>query len=285
MAECRVLAGNFAKLVQVLLGLISLGVLLCKFKRDHAGRTFLQFCLDSSKQLVSVGWLHILNAATAVILGHVTKLSRADECSWYWVEIMVDTTVGVYVEYLLLYCLPGWARGLTSGTYFDREGYFLIKSYGKQLAFWLFIVTLMKVTMVGLMIIGSRFLLMGASVLLSNFQQSPRLELLVVMVLTPAVMNSVQFWLVDNIFVHEREKASVDGCLGHHLLSGGEDASENSSEHRLQEEAVWAGGVAGINIFGAMLTGIAHKSHKYQRLGARFVMRAREHRVFNGRLS
>jgi len=62
------------------------------------------FCLDSSKQIAGAGWIHVANMFCAMILGKVAK--RGDQCEWYWIEIMLDTTLGVAVEYYLLFFWP-----------------------------------------------------------------------------------------------------------------------------------------------------------------------------------
>eukprot|EP00927_Polykrikos_kofoidii_P049125 TRINITY_DN4324_c0_g2_i1.p1 TRINITY_DN4324_c0_g2~~TRINITY_DN4324_c0_g2_i1.p1 ORF type:complete len:266 (+),score=35.25 TRINITY_DN4324_c0_g2_i1:76-873(+) len=209
MTECKVLAGSFAKVVQVGLGLFSFGVLVMKYSRDQSGRSLMVFCLDSSKQVFAVGLLHILNTLSAVVLGSVLELKATDECTWYWTEIMIDTTLGVLIEYFLLMFLPGLLCGeeraaeLMAATYFVK-GEFLKCNYIQQLIFWLFIVTIMKISMVIIMIVLSGVLLEGARICLNPFYNNVKLELLVAMIFTPAVMNSVQFWLVDNIFILQR---------------------------------------------------------------------------------
>eukprot|EP00927_Polykrikos_kofoidii_P049124 TRINITY_DN4324_c0_g1_i1.p1 TRINITY_DN4324_c0_g1~~TRINITY_DN4324_c0_g1_i1.p1 ORF type:complete len:256 (+),score=49.23 TRINITY_DN4324_c0_g1_i1:164-931(+) len=212
MDQCKVLAGTFAKVVQVGLGLFSCGVLLMKYlrERDQGGRSLTVFCLDSSKQVFAVGLLHILNTLSAVVLGAFLPNLAADECMWYWTEIMIDTTLGVLVEYLLMMFLPALLFGeenaaeLMAAKYFIG-GKFRFCSYIKQLFFWLFIVTIMKIVMVLLMVLLSGVLLEGARMCLHPFFNNVKLELLVAMIFTPAVMNSVQFWLVDNIFIGQRE--------------------------------------------------------------------------------
>merc|ERR1719343_1216449 len=50
----------------------------------------------------------------------------------------------------------------------------------------------------------------AAAVVLAPVLEHPHLKLLVVMILTPGIMNAVQFWLVDNIFVHAREEQGTE---------------------------------------------------------------------------
>merc|ERR1719221_2259642 len=111
MGHCAVLPGLFGVLVQGLLFGFSVAVLGLKFWRDSSGRTARQFALDSSKQIAGAGWTHCLNLLCAWVLGRLT--AEGDQCAVYWIEIMVDTTIGVAVEfYLLQLLLLGVGRAL-----------------------------------------------------------------------------------------------------------------------------------------------------------------------------
>lgn len=192
---------------------LSTAVLGLKFWRDASGRTAGQFALDSSKQIAGAGWTHFLNLLCAWALGQ--SIARGDQCDVYWIEIMLDTTLGVAVEFYLLQLLLFVVRktlGATasascaSGNYFDSSGVFLLGGYTLQLCFWLLVVTGMKCAMVFLMVLGAPLLQPVAAWLLAPALHRPLLKLLIVMILTPGVMNALQFWLVDNIFVHAREE-------------------------------------------------------------------------------
>eukprot|EP00927_Polykrikos_kofoidii_P048459 TRINITY_DN42730_c0_g1_i1.p1 TRINITY_DN42730_c0_g1~~TRINITY_DN42730_c0_g1_i1.p1 ORF type:complete len:258 (+),score=15.09 TRINITY_DN42730_c0_g1_i1:101-775(+) len=213
MTECKVLSGLFAIFIQGILFIISIGVLALKFKLDPAGRTLTQFVFDSSKQIVGAGWIHVLNLAFSVVLESAT--TGGDQCAWYWIEIMVDTTLGVGVEYVILLGLVHLlakfvsrevALEATSGTYM-LDGQFQWGSYSRQLGVWLVAVSSMKIVMVLLFLILSVPLQAVAEFILSPCQNLPSVKLVVVMILTPGIMNSLQFWLVDNIFVHTRPEA------------------------------------------------------------------------------
>merc|ERR1712232_46599 len=69
-----------------------------------------------------------------------------------------------------------------------------------------------------------------AALALAPVLEQPRLKLLVVMILTPGVMNAVQFWLVDNIFVHVKKGSGAE-------QSGYNTAPQESDpEHGVQGE-------------------------------------------------
>ncbi|CAJ1338563.1 unnamed protein product [Effrenium voratum] len=209
MKDCVVLPGLYGILVQLLLFCCCVGVLLIKKVREGSRRTWLQFGLDSSKQFVGSGWIHVLNLLCALVMG--TQMDECDECEWYWLNIMLDTTLGVLVEYLLLRLvmealntvLQEGAQDFRTGSYW-RGGDFEVAMYLKQLLVWLLIVTFMKLSMVVLMILLAKPLTLIARAMLKPFLANPKLKLIMVMIVTPMFMNAFQFWVTDS-FLKKQE--------------------------------------------------------------------------------
>eukprot|EP00747_Dinoflagellata_sp_TGD_P079337 gnl/TRDRNA2_/TRDRNA2_160468_c0_seq2.p1 gnl/TRDRNA2_/TRDRNA2_160468_c0~~gnl/TRDRNA2_/TRDRNA2_160468_c0_seq2.p1 ORF type:complete len:294 (-),score=48.07 gnl/TRDRNA2_/TRDRNA2_160468_c0_seq2:40-921(-) len=210
---CRVLPGFLGLAVQGLLFACVLAVMVLKKWRERGRRTWFEFCLDGSKQIIGSGWIHILNLLCAIVLNNLD--GNGDECEWYWINIMVDTTVGVGVEYILLWgithfidlCLsPSRAEDFKTGEYYKDERFWWSK-YMKQLSVWLAVVTGMKLSMVMLMIMLADPLQGCAHVFLGWFANTPMLKLLVVMIATPLFMNAFQFWVVDN-FIRKQSDGS-----------------------------------------------------------------------------
>mmetsp|Transcript_47707 Transcript_47707/g.147051 ORF Transcript_47707/g.147051 Transcript_47707/m.147051 type:complete len:413 (+) Transcript_47707:46-1284(+) len=250
MERCLVLGGWGQWLVQGLLLVTSLSVLglkhLWEQRTGRSDRSTVRFFFDSSKQLAGALWMHGLNLLCAGVLGSETK---TDSCQWYWIEIMVDTTIGVYVEFSMMQCIVGLKRwrsseALRCAVDLIQESCFddgdTVEStdggreqgvasadltsplkaaadspslgglqdilarvdwhrYLAQLGVWLCVVTIMKLIMLTITaIFGPQFLDLAGFVL-SPFESDPNLELLFVMILTPVVMDTVQFVLQDNI--------------------------------------------------------------------------------------
>jgi len=267
--KCGLMPPGLGPVVQCILGCVCVSVLAYKCHIDKSGRGTVRFVFDSSKNFAGALWMHVANLIVAGILGRQAS-SGGDACQWYFIEIVVDTTLGVYVEYrlikALLFCLkdrggscataaemieapcivwpdapaedaeappcdpcklpaedhkatapatPGdggmdqpllarlnevdreklWKDAEILWKHLDIERYFL------QLFSWLGVVTCMKFVMVIAMLVLSPQLEGAAAFLLNPLNQEPTLKLLVVMILTPGIMNGVQFWLQDNIFV------------------------------------------------------------------------------------
>eukprot|EP00403_Amphidinium_massartii_P009609 CAMPEP_0178420372 /NCGR_PEP_ID=MMETSP0689_2-20121128/26094_1 /TAXON_ID=160604 /ORGANISM="Amphidinium massartii, Strain CS-259" /LENGTH=251 /DNA_ID=CAMNT_0020041843 /DNA_START=3 /DNA_END=755 /DNA_ORIENTATION=- len=216
MAEgCHLIPGTFGIFVQGLLFLCSVALLVFKKVQEGAGRAWWEFGLDSSKQIIGAGWIHVLNLACAEALEEIVE--QGDACVWYWINIVMDTTLGVFVEYLYLRAVMAGLRMLLrdvedyqTGVYIHAStGEFMQRRYIKQLLVWIFVVSAMKVSIVLLMFALSAPLEKIAEFILWPFEGKNSLKLLVVMIFTPVTMNSLQFWVVDN-FIKRRTKPSED---------------------------------------------------------------------------
>merc|ERR1719453_2892268 len=87
-SHCYVLSGVYAYAIQFVLLAITVSVLVWKWSREQPRRDFSVFILDGSKQLVGAGWAHVFNMVGAVYFNRYIK--AGDECTWYWVTIVVD---------------------------------------------------------------------------------------------------------------------------------------------------------------------------------------------------
>lgn len=217
---CTVLGGSFALLMQGGLFAFTICILVWKKYFEHGDRTWFEFGLDSSKQIMGAGWMHVANMFCAILFAAKGTKGGPDECTWYATNIIVDTTLGVAVEWFLLWSLQyfleknnfrGPANILRSGTYRDERGEFVPIAYVSQLVVWLGIVTCMKVTMVALMQFVPLFSLIVQSGLVV-FNETPRMKLFVVMIIVPAMMNTFQFVLTDQ-FIKRKGKAPAQIAL------------------------------------------------------------------------
>eukprot|EP00443_Scrippsiella_acuminata_P122260 CAMPEP_0115584504 /NCGR_PEP_ID=MMETSP0272-20121206/6718_1 /TAXON_ID=71861 /ORGANISM="Scrippsiella trochoidea, Strain CCMP3099" /LENGTH=191 /DNA_ID=CAMNT_0003019541 /DNA_START=111 /DNA_END=684 /DNA_ORIENTATION=- len=187
---------------------------------ENSDRTWFEFGLDSSKQIMGAGWIHVANLLCAVLFAG--RLPGVDGCTWYAANIIVDTTAGVAVEWCLLrglhHLLIGLrcvatAKLLDSGSYRDSSGAFRPLAYVTQMVVWLSIVTCMKVGMVGLMKTVPVIVLLVNSAL-SSLEDTPKIKLVVVMIFVPLMMNTFQFVLTDG-FIKKRKRADplADGLI------------------------------------------------------------------------
>jgi len=208
---CELLSGFFGVLVQCLLFFTCIGILVIKKLFDRGERTWLEFSLDSSKQVLGAGWAHLLNLLSSMLLGFQFVGSQ---CEWYWITILLDTTIGVAVEYGLLRlsmaalrrcCDASRAEDFHQGDYYgplpDGTLKIAYRRFLKQIVLWLLIVSAMKILIILIMVISRLALMACAKMALYRFSDNSKL--IFVMVITPGVMNAFQMVVVD-AFIRKR---------------------------------------------------------------------------------
>jgi len=219
----------------VLFAFVVIGLIIKK-TRERSNRTWPDFILDSSKQMIGASWLHLLNILFSFALH---SLGGGDECTWYWLHITLDTTLGVYVNYQLhkliykiiipKWCSPRMAANFKSGDY-GSPGNIHWGKYFRQLFVWLFIVSVMKCTMVLIMIVAHIPLIAIASGILSPFDYNPQFKLIIVMVFTPLLMNTVQFWITDSFTKKKQVAATVVEVTKQGGAKGSEEDDANPAD-------------------------------------------------------
>jgi STIMATE family len=72
-----------------------------KRRQEKPQRCWTIFALDTSKQVCSNIMLHFFNTSVAIYF--VSSASEhKDECSGYFLSVMLDTTIGVLLVFLIL---------------------------------------------------------------------------------------------------------------------------------------------------------------------------------------
>ena len=222
-------------LFQGFLGLALQGLLfvsvLCSlaYKKTYDDRTWTVFSLDLSKQLISSGWVHVFNLLAAMEMNALRQDGKMrddgagilavslDECDLYWLNLMIDTTLGVGVDYIFLECLIlcqnrvfllSDVREERRSNYWNVDGEFAWNVYFLQLFTWLLAVTLMKIFVVAFITWQLEFLGEMTRFALSLFDDKPQAKLVFIMILTPMVMNSFQAWITDAFLKSESRHIS-----------------------------------------------------------------------------
>lgn len=214
--QCKVLSGGTAQAMQVLLFFCSCAALAVKYRRESGDRTLTEFLMDSSKQLIGAGWIHVMNLSFAK--GLEAHFQAGDECTWYWLNIVLDCTLGVAVEYVILLFLttcikknaPAHAGDFETGDYKSGDGAVDPVKYVKQVGLWLLVVSLMKACMAMIMTLGHDPLTNVAQAVLQPVASSATAKLFVVMILSPVFFNVFQFWMVDNFIKKKSGGGSND---------------------------------------------------------------------------
>lgn len=151
-------------------------------------RTWQTWALDASKQLIGGGWVTLMGAGSI-------------DCDDYVARVLAETTIGLPIKFMLLVLLTRlFERGsdsqglLQTGVYTDNHGNRISGSFAMQLTIWLAVVTgyfcVAPIVMPPFGAIASPFLLL--------FEWSPRVLIVVVTVLIPCAMYSLQVWVSDD---------------------------------------------------------------------------------------
>jgi STIMATE family len=159
-----------------------------------------------------------VNLFLAVILQQLAK--RGDGCTWYFVNMVMDTSIGITLCYLIHLVIERIAvkyeiDALKSGLYFTGEDKptddnIDYRVWAVQLVVWCIIVLLVKLILFVIQLYWAETLEFYGEYALSDFKGNPRLELLFVMVVLPLSLNSAQYWMQDNFLMgnkHMEERA------------------------------------------------------------------------------
>jgi STIMATE family len=193
----------FTVLVQMMLALFALLSLWIKRMNESPRRTFQTWFLDVSKQGFGACYAHVLNMVIAAVISNNIRGDSVleDQCAWYGISFLIDTTLGLALSIFLLYLLDiysnrfGWTSLQNSGVYSGPNAY---THWLHQVMAWLLILTVVKLLMYFFIWGFSAPLAWIGGILFKPLQANIRFELLFVMIFFPGFMNVIYFWIADH---------------------------------------------------------------------------------------
>ncbi|KAF8709451.1 vacuolar membrane protein [Rhizoctonia solani] len=196
--RCRLL-GPTALVVQGLMGIFVILSLVWKRNHESPRRPWRIWIFDISKQIVGQIFIHFSNVFISDLVAHH---SSNNPCTLYFLNVLVDTTVGVGLIYAFLHS-GTWLlatklklKGFRSG---DYGGVPPSKVYWlRQATVYVTALLLMKLSVVALFAVWPGLFTIG-DWLLSWTDGDASIQVVFVMGLFPIVMNVLQFWLIDSI--------------------------------------------------------------------------------------
>lgn len=203
------LTDKFGVLIQGLLGIVAFSTLMLKRFREPAGirRPWRIWFYDTSKQAIGSLFIHFAN----VFLSTFTK---DDPCSLYLMNFLLDATLGMLVIWLALKLFSKlveykqWTL-LTLGEYGDPPQ---AAAWLGQCGIYLLIMVLEKG------VVSLVLLIPGWSELqevLLDYIANPQLELVLVMLIVPFIVNAIMFWVVDSLMMRKfKTIKSLDDTSG-----------------------------------------------------------------------
>jgi len=192
-----------------------------KRSTERPRRPWVVWFFDASKQAFAGVLQHVVNLGFGVIFA---KSGGASECAWYITNFTISVACGVVILVGVMRAY-NWAVEryrltlLRSGEYGSPPSW---KPWLAQMLIWGFFSSAEKVlTAVVVILPLHRRLDRFAAWLERPFAAFPALELILVMVIAPVLLNMFFFWVMDNLIMRHR---SV-------LTERSEDRSEDDRPH------------------------------------------------------
>ncbi|KAK5115464.1 hypothetical protein LTR62_001123 [Meristemomyces frigidus] len=257
-AECRLL-GPFALLVQAALGAMAILSLVWKRYRETPKRPWKIWFFDVSKQVTGSMLTHVLNLAMSMLssvdmvnVAQVAGTQGAKDdpdgrmpnpCSYYLLNLGIDTTIGIPVLYVLLKVLHAAflrtplatpPESIKSGNYGQPPR---ARWWAKQLLIYFIGLTGMKL-FVFFLFAALPWLPWVGDWALRWTKGNEALEVTFAMFIFPLGMNAIQYWIIDNFIMDKKTEeggakgdyeavgdAEDEGEDGRRGLDGGEEGS------------------------------------------------------------
>ncbi|CAG8604144.1 16122_t:CDS:2, partial [Acaulospora morrowiae] len=206
-----VLVDKFAIFIQILLGTIAFSTLIYKRHRERPQRPLSIWAYDVSKQIIGAIIIHGLNIAASYIPGLSKEGVDSNPCVWYFLNILVDCTLGVFVLFLLLKMVQALVisvgiQGMKSGDYGQPPK---VKWWLRQTTAFVFCLFTMKMVVVAIFRLCP-FLFDVGEWFLGWTLHDVKLQVVFVMLIFPLIMNIVQFWIVDQVIKKKFEGMKIE---------------------------------------------------------------------------
>lgn len=129
-----------------------------------------------------------------------------DECGVYFLTFVIDVTFGTFLIYHLLRVVESlakrlnWTRLGSTGNYGNPPN---LAVWGAQLATYVAVLAMMKVIVTIFLSIAHEWISVAATSMFQMFAHHRHLELMLVMVVGPCLLNSIQFWIIDTFLKND----------------------------------------------------------------------------------
>lgn len=200
----------FTVFVQIMLAIFALGSLWFKRIYEEPRRKFLTWFYDVSKQGFGACYAHVLNMFIAALLAQNLNgnTQLTDQCAWYGMSYLIDTTLGLVLAVICVKLLDylankfNWVGLKKSGVYHGDDGF---GHWVQQVFAWMVILTIVKIMIYYFMWALAEPLAVVGGILFAPLQVNIRFELLFVMIVFPGFLNVIYFWIADSFLQAKAE--------------------------------------------------------------------------------
>ncbi|KAJ5894466.1 hypothetical protein N7495_006157 [Penicillium taxi] len=243
--ECKLL-GSFSIFIQVALGALALLSLVFKRWRERPQRPVKVWAFDVSKQVFGSAMLHLANLLISMIsAGQLEAIGKGDKpnpCSFYLLNLGIDTTLGIPIlivalrilKYLASYTpLANPPESIESGNY----GHPPKALWWFKQAIIYFLALLIMKACVFILIQLFPFIVNVGDWALKWTEGNTALQIIFVMLLFPVAMNAIQYYIIDifikkpisqDIYNEPHDSATDDDSHRQALLNGLDGAYSDS---------------------------------------------------------
>ncbi|EUC32615.1 hypothetical protein COCCADRAFT_98309 [Bipolaris zeicola 26-R-13] len=248
--ECNLL-GDFALLVQAALGLLAVSSLAVKRMREHPRRPLKIWFFDVSKQVFGSVLLHLANILMSMLSSGkfdvatvspattthlVSKDSEGDQpnpCSFYLLNLAIDTTIGIPILVLLLRLLH---RAFSMTPLANPPESIRSGNYGHppRATWWLKQSIIYFLGLIGMKLcVLVLFALLPWIAWIGDWalrwtEGNTALQIAFVMFVFPLIMNALQYWIIDNFIKDPEASAGEDARYG--VVREEEEESDSEEE-------------------------------------------------------
>lgn len=236
VSRCTLFSSAFDYGIQGVLGVLALASLYVKYRCfDPPHRKFNTWGFDTTKQALGGVLSHFMNVGMAKVLHHSIHrwgTRTADECDFYFINCLAELVFGLLILRLLLAAYhivvfsvfrAGDAVRQT-GDYGDPPE---VRTLAIQSIVWVILVVVMKIFLFVVELALVAKLDVTSHWLLTPLDPFPKVKLVIVMVITPLLLNAVAFWVID-IWIQKRTPpphAAEPGLSKPHRKDGKGDAA------------------------------------------------------------
>ncbi|CAL9735007.1 hypothetical protein MOSE0_G04830 [Monosporozyma servazzii] len=252
IGKCQLL-GPASLIIQSIMGLLIIMVLLLKRTYESPKRKLRIWLYDIIKQLGGSFVIHMLNIMLSVwkhdniIVCREDESENDDECDWYFVNLLMDTTLGIPILYYILHGIEHIGMkynisNIKSGDYFDDNEILNVNKHKQRIRspkfqaflkqFIIFIIALIIMKFIIYMILNYMVSLayLIANLIIGWSDPWPNFQVFLIMFVCPLLLNCFQYYCVDNIIkLHDTNVNSLN-------WDSFEPTLEDQVEEQIEEE-------------------------------------------------
>lgn len=216
--DCKLLDSFFGIFVQLFLVFLFLGILLVKRGHEKPQRSVAVWALDVAKQSAGASLGHIANVFLSMKVHRFTDSSSAcklDECQWYALSYFLDSSVGLLLSIVFLNAFEHFVNAFfpassqcqavkSSGDYGNNINKPNFNFFMQQLLVWLVIVLIAKAACLAVLVSCFDLYVDVMTYVFISLKKHKEMELITVMIIVPAILNTIQFWIGDSVLMKKR---------------------------------------------------------------------------------